>query len=57
MAGDGDAIIAPDQERMEATVKQECAMLESSIADDPIYPLDAPGREEGEPDRRPDVRP
>ena len=33
MAGNGDAIIALDQKRMEATVKQDFATLESIIAD------------------------
>jgi hypothetical protein len=37
MAGNGDAIIALDQKRMEATVKQDFATLESIIADDLIY--------------------
>ena len=37
MAGNGDAIIALDQKRMEASVKQDFATLESIIADDLIY--------------------
>ena len=37
MAGNGDAIIALDQKRMQATVKQDYATLESIIADDLIY--------------------
>lgn len=37
MAGNGDAIIALDQKRMVATVKQDYATLESIIADDLIY--------------------
>lgn len=37
MAGNADAIIALDQKRMEATVKQDFATLESIIADDLIY--------------------
>jgi len=37
MAGNGDAIIALDQKRMAATVKQDYATLESIIADDLIY--------------------
>ena len=37
MAGNADVIIALDQQRMEATVKQDFATLESSIADDLIY--------------------
>ena len=37
MAGNGDAIIALDRKRMEATVKQDFATLESIIADDLIY--------------------
>ena len=50
MAGNGDAIIALDQQPMEATVKQDFATLESIIADDP-------DRHEGEPDRQHEVRP
>ena len=33
MVGNGDAIITLDQKRMEATVKQDFATLESIIAD------------------------
>ena len=37
MAGNGDAIIALDQKRMEATVKQDYATLNEIIGDDLIY--------------------
>lgn len=37
MAGNADVSIALDQKRMEATVKQDFATLESIIADDLIY--------------------
>jgi hypothetical protein len=36
MAGNADVIIALDQKRMEATVKQDFATLESIITDDLI---------------------
>ena len=37
MAGNGQKIIELDQKRMQATVKQDFATLESIIADDLIY--------------------
>ena len=37
MAGNGQKIIELDQKRMQATVKQDFAALESIIADDLIY--------------------
>ena len=37
MAGNANVIIALDQKRMAATVKQDFAPLESIIADDLIY--------------------
>ena len=37
MAGNGDAVIALDRKRMEATVKQDYAALDEIIGDDLIY--------------------